>query len=94
MLDELIQTVALNESAEQSPEAAPFRIAELCEMRDNVVSQVKGLIAFRFPHIHILSTSILNLLHEMAGAGAKKLLSILELNLPKNFLLSLCHAKS
>uniref|UniRef100_A0A8B9SQ23 Spectrin repeat containing nuclear envelope protein 2 n=1 Tax=Anas platyrhynchos TaxID=8839 RepID=A0A8B9SQ23_ANAPL len=43
MLDELIQTVALNESAEQSPEAAPFRIAELCEMRDNVVSQVAQL---------------------------------------------------
>ncbi|XP_032044123.1 nesprin-2 isoform X1 [Aythya fuligula] len=43
MLDELKQTVALNESAEQTPEAAPFRIAELCEMRDNVVSQVAQL---------------------------------------------------
>lgn len=94
MLNELKQTVALNGSAEQTPEAAPFRIAELCEMRDNVVSQVKGLIAFRFPHIRILSTSILNFLHETAGAGAKKLLRILELNLPKNFLLRLCHAKS
>lgn len=43
MLDELKQTVALNGSAEQTPEAAPFRIAELCEMRDNVVSQVAQL---------------------------------------------------
>uniref|UniRef100_A0A8C3BV29 Spectrin repeat containing nuclear envelope protein 2 n=1 Tax=Cairina moschata TaxID=8855 RepID=A0A8C3BV29_CAIMO len=43
MLNELKQTVALNGSAEQTPEAAPFRIAELCEMRDNVVSQVAQL---------------------------------------------------
>ncbi|NXI70462.1 SYNE2 protein, partial [Anseranas semipalmata] len=43
ILDELKQSMALNGSAEQTPEAVSFGIAELCEMRDNVVSQVAQL---------------------------------------------------
>ncbi|XP_053922750.1 nesprin-2 [Cuculus canorus] len=42
-LDELKQSLALNVSAEQTPEALPPRIAELCEMMDSTVSQVAQL---------------------------------------------------
>ncbi|XP_037249263.1 nesprin-2 isoform X1 [Falco rusticolus] len=42
-LDELKQSLALNGSVEQSPESPSFRIAELCEMVDGVVSQVAQL---------------------------------------------------
>ncbi|NXG81612.1 SYNE2 protein, partial [Stercorarius parasiticus] len=42
-LDELKQSLALNGSAEQTPEALSLRIAELCEMVDSVVSQVAQL---------------------------------------------------
>ncbi|NXY46485.1 SYNE2 protein, partial [Ceuthmochares aereus] len=42
-LDELKQSVALNGSAEQTAEALPPRIAELCEMMDSTVSQVAQL---------------------------------------------------
>uniref|UniRef100_A0A8C3EI66 Spectrin repeat containing nuclear envelope protein 2 n=1 Tax=Corvus moneduloides TaxID=1196302 RepID=A0A8C3EI66_CORMO len=40
-LDELKQSLALNGSAEQSPEAQSLRIAELCEIKDSIVNQVK-----------------------------------------------------
>ncbi|XP_021259550.1 nesprin-2 isoform X6 [Numida meleagris] len=43
MLDELKQSVSSNGSTEQTPEALSFRIADLCEMKDNVVSQVAQL---------------------------------------------------
>ncbi|NXK56413.1 SYNE2 protein, partial [Chauna torquata] len=43
MLNELKQSVAMNGSADQTPIAVSFRIAELCEMRDNAVSQVAQL---------------------------------------------------
>ncbi|NWS56945.1 SYNE2 protein, partial [Chunga burmeisteri] len=42
-LDELKQSLALNSSAEQTPEALCLRIAELCEMVDNIVSQIAQL---------------------------------------------------
>ncbi|KAM9290997.1 nesprin-2 [Morus bassanus] len=42
-LDELKQSLALNGSAEQMPEALSLRIAELCEMVDSIVSQVAEL---------------------------------------------------
>ncbi|XP_069712839.1 nesprin-2 [Phaenicophaeus curvirostris] len=42
-LDELKQSLALNGSAEQTPEALPPRIAELCEMMDSTVSQIAQL---------------------------------------------------
>ncbi|NXH75938.1 SYNE2 protein, partial [Hydrobates tethys] len=42
-LDELKQSLALNGSAEQTPEAQSLRIAELCEMVDSIVSQVAQL---------------------------------------------------
>ncbi|NWU58249.1 SYNE2 protein, partial [Dromas ardeola] len=42
-LDELKQSLALNGSAEQNPEALSLRIAELCEMVDSIVSQVAQL---------------------------------------------------
>lgn len=64
--------MASNGGAEQTPEALSHRIAELCEMVDSIVSQVKSLFAFRFPPVHILTTSVINLLHGMAGAGTKK----------------------
>lgn len=44
MLDELKQCMSLNGSTEQTPEALSFRIADLCEMKDSVVSQVNDLI--------------------------------------------------
>uniref|UniRef100_A0A669QTS5 Spectrin repeat containing nuclear envelope protein 2 n=1 Tax=Phasianus colchicus TaxID=9054 RepID=A0A669QTS5_PHACC len=43
MLDELKQCMSLNGSTEQTPEALSFRIADLCEMKDSVVSQVAQL---------------------------------------------------
>ncbi|KAF1665779.1 Nesprin-2, partial [Aptenodytes patagonicus] len=42
-LDELKQSLALNGSAEQTPEALSFKIAELCKMVDSIVSQVAQL---------------------------------------------------
>ncbi|KAF1491611.1 Nesprin-2, partial [Megadyptes antipodes antipodes] len=42
-LDELKQSLALNGSAEQTPEAPSLKIAELCEMVDGIVSQVAQL---------------------------------------------------
>ncbi|XP_010289660.1 PREDICTED: nesprin-2-like, partial [Phaethon lepturus] len=39
-LDELKQSLALNGSAEQTPEAQSLRITELCDMVDSIVSQV------------------------------------------------------
>ncbi|NXA22184.1 SYNE2 protein, partial [Ibidorhyncha struthersii] len=42
-LDELRQNLALNGSAEQTPEALTLRIAELHEMLDSTVSQVAEL---------------------------------------------------
>ncbi|KAF1517418.1 Nesprin-2, partial [Eudyptes chrysocome] len=42
-LDELKQSLALNGSAEQTPEAPSLKIAELCEMVDSIVSQVAQL---------------------------------------------------
>ncbi|XP_063189611.1 nesprin-2 isoform X1 [Chroicocephalus ridibundus] len=42
-LDELKQSLSLNGSAEQTPEALSLRIAELCEMVDSIVSQVAQL---------------------------------------------------
>ncbi|XP_075568151.1 nesprin-2 [Pelecanus crispus] len=42
-LDELKQSLALNGSAEQTPEALSLSIAELCEMVDSIVSQVAQL---------------------------------------------------
>ncbi|NXV23617.1 SYNE2 protein, partial [Cepphus grylle] len=42
-LDELKQSLALNGSAEETPEALSLRIAELCEMVDSIVSQVAQL---------------------------------------------------
>ncbi|RMB98642.1 hypothetical protein DUI87_24859 [Hirundo rustica rustica] len=44
-LDELKQSLALNGSAEQTPEAQSLRIAELCEMKDSIVNQVAQLKA-------------------------------------------------
>ncbi|NXU89020.1 SYNE2 protein, partial [Xiphorhynchus elegans] len=44
-LDELKQSLALNGSAEQAPEAQSLRIAELCEMMDSIVKQVAQLKA-------------------------------------------------
>uniref|UniRef100_A0A8C2T0X3 Spectrin repeat containing nuclear envelope protein 2 n=1 Tax=Coturnix japonica TaxID=93934 RepID=A0A8C2T0X3_COTJA len=43
ILDELKQCVSMNGSTEQTPEALSFRIADLCEMKDSVVSQVAQL---------------------------------------------------
>jgi len=65
--------LALSGSAEQTPEALSFKIPELCEMVDSTVSQVKPLFAFRFPPVHVLTTSVVNLLHGMAGACTKKM---------------------
>ncbi|NXF05130.1 SYNE2 protein, partial [Smithornis capensis] len=42
-LDELKQSLALNGSAEQTPEAQSLRIAELYEMMDSIVNQVTQL---------------------------------------------------
>ncbi|NXK07786.1 SYNE2 protein, partial [Herpetotheres cachinnans] len=42
-LDELKQSLALNGSAEQTPESLSLRTAELCEMVDSIVSQVAQL---------------------------------------------------
>ncbi|XP_009946695.1 PREDICTED: nesprin-2-like, partial [Leptosomus discolor] len=42
-LDELKQSLALNGSAEQTPETISLRTAELCEMADSIVSQVAQL---------------------------------------------------
>ncbi|NWH60449.1 SYNE2 protein, partial [Geococcyx californianus] len=42
-LDELKQNLALNGSAEQTPEALSVRIAKLCEMMDSIVRQVPQL---------------------------------------------------
>ncbi|NXF31153.1 SYNE2 protein, partial [Nyctibius bracteatus] len=42
-LDELKKSLALNDSGEQTPEALSFRIAELCEMVDSIVSQLAQL---------------------------------------------------
>ncbi|XP_075359887.1 nesprin-2 isoform X2 [Mycteria americana] len=42
-LDELKQSLALNGSAEQTPEALSVSIAELCEMVDSIASQVAQL---------------------------------------------------
>ncbi|NXE51827.1 SYNE2 protein, partial [Casuarius casuarius] len=42
-LDELKQNVALKDSPEQTPGAASLRTAELCEMRDCLVSQAAQL---------------------------------------------------
>ncbi|XP_059675230.1 nesprin-2 [Gavia stellata] len=42
-LDELKQSLALNGSTEQTPEALSLRITELCEMVDSIVSQVAQL---------------------------------------------------
>ncbi|NXY19119.1 SYNE2 protein, partial [Atrichornis clamosus] len=42
-LDELKQSLALNGSAEQTPEAQSLRIAELCEMMDSMTNQVAQL---------------------------------------------------
>ncbi|KFW74666.1 Nesprin-2, partial [Phalacrocorax carbo] len=42
-LDELKESLALNGSAEQIPEALSLGIAELCEMVDSTVSQVAEL---------------------------------------------------
>lgn len=47
MLDELKQSVSLNGSTEQTPEALSLRIADLCEMKDSVASQVNCLTAFQ-----------------------------------------------
>lgn len=47
MLDELKQGVSLNGSTEQTPEVLSLRIADLCEMKDSVASQVNGLTAFQ-----------------------------------------------
>ncbi|NXB28468.1 SYNE2 protein, partial [Eulacestoma nigropectus] len=44
-LDELKQSLASNGSAEQTPAAQSFRIAELCEMKDSIVNQVAQLRA-------------------------------------------------
>ncbi|XP_071413447.1 nesprin-2 isoform X2 [Pithys albifrons albifrons] len=44
-LDELKQSLALNGSEEQNPEAQSLRIAELCEMMDSIVKQVAQLKA-------------------------------------------------
>ncbi|NXA06557.1 SYNE2 protein, partial [Sapayoa aenigma] len=44
-LDELKQSLALNGSAEQTPEAQSLRIAELYEMMDSIVNQVAQLKA-------------------------------------------------
>ncbi|NWX38267.1 SYNE2 protein, partial [Notiomystis cincta] len=44
-LDELKQSLALNGSAGQAPEAQSLRIAELCEMKDSIVNQVAQLKA-------------------------------------------------
>ncbi|NXX19544.1 SYNE2 protein, partial [Podargus strigoides] len=43
ILDELKQSLALNGSAEQTPEALSLRTADLCEMVDSIVSQVAQL---------------------------------------------------
>uniref|UniRef100_G1NLB5 Spectrin repeat containing nuclear envelope protein 2 n=1 Tax=Meleagris gallopavo TaxID=9103 RepID=G1NLB5_MELGA len=43
MLDELKQSMSLNGGTEQTPEVLSFRIADLCEMKDSVVSQVAQL---------------------------------------------------
>ncbi|XP_010191152.1 PREDICTED: nesprin-2-like, partial [Mesitornis unicolor] len=43
ILDELKQSLAVNGSAEQAPEALSLRIAELCDMVDSIVSQVAQL---------------------------------------------------
>ncbi|XP_009979284.1 PREDICTED: nesprin-2-like, partial [Tauraco erythrolophus] len=43
ILDELKQSLALNDSADQTPEALSLGIAELCEMLDSIVSQVAQL---------------------------------------------------
>lgn len=75
-LDELKQNLASNGSAEQTPEAQSLRIADLCEMKDSIVNQVKALLVFRFPALHVLTTNVINLLHGMAGAGTKKMQSI------------------
>ncbi|KFZ69064.1 Nesprin-2, partial [Podiceps cristatus] len=42
-LDELKQSLAMNGSAEETPEALSLRIAELCEKVDSIVSQVAQL---------------------------------------------------
>ncbi|NXL60041.1 SYNE2 protein, partial [Chordeiles acutipennis] len=42
-LDELKQSLALNGSAEQTPEPLSLKIDELCEMIDSIVSQVAQL---------------------------------------------------
>ncbi|XP_014807094.1 PREDICTED: nesprin-2 isoform X2 [Calidris pugnax] len=44
-LDELKQSLALNGSTEQTPEAVSLGTAELCEMMDSIVSQVAQLKA-------------------------------------------------
>ncbi|NXC08510.1 SYNE2 protein, partial [Orthonyx spaldingii] len=44
-LGELKQSLALNGSAEQTPEAQSLRIAELCELKDSIVNQVAQLKA-------------------------------------------------
>ncbi|NXM70766.1 SYNE2 protein, partial [Serilophus lunatus] len=44
-LDELKQSLALNGSAEQTPEAQSLRVAELYEMMDSIVNQVAQLKA-------------------------------------------------
>ncbi|KFP86696.1 Nesprin-2, partial [Acanthisitta chloris] len=44
-LGELRQSLAVNDSTEQTPEAQSLGIAELCEMMDSTVSQVAQLKA-------------------------------------------------
>ncbi|NXX75037.1 SYNE2 protein, partial [Urocolius indicus] len=44
-IDELKQSLALNGSAEQTPEALSLRIAELSEMMDSIENQVAQLKA-------------------------------------------------
>ncbi|NXC12681.1 SYNE2 protein, partial [Corythaeola cristata] len=43
ILDELKQSLAWNDSADQTPEALSLGIAELCEMLDSIVRQVAQL---------------------------------------------------
>lgn len=75
-LDGLKESLVSDGSAEQTPEAQSLRIAELCEMKDSIVNQVKALLVFRFPALHVLTTNVINLFHGMAGAATKKMQSI------------------
>lgn len=76
-LDELKQSLASNGSAEQTPEAQSLRIAELCEMKDSIVNQVKTLPVFLHCIFWPPVLFVINLLHGMAGTGTKKMQSIL-----------------